>query len=104
MEVFHCDSPHSLSDNSKSGEEKEGSSESRLEEFPLWAGPCGSDDAPAKLGQCKKVLAAWAIGAGPFVYPKVFMGDDVINNISLVNEQRLFAWTNVQKLLYVQNY
>ena len=40
-----------------------------LEDFPIWSGPCGSDDAPPKLVQCKKVLAAWAIGAGPFTYP-----------------------------------
>ena len=44
---------------------------SDIEEFPIWEGPCGSDDAPEKLSQCKRVLAAWAIGAGPFVYPKV---------------------------------
>ena len=59
MEVFHCDSTSSSSKNSV------------LEEFPIWEGPCGSDDAPEKLSQCKRVLAAWAIGAGPFVYPKV---------------------------------
>ena len=59
MEVFHCDSTSSSSKNSV------------LEEFPIWDGPCGSDDAPEKLSQCKRVLAAWAIGAGPFVYPKV---------------------------------
>ena len=33
-------------------------------------GPCGSDEAPQKLNQCKKVLAAWAIGAGPITYPE----------------------------------
>ena len=60
MEVFHCDSTSSSSKNSV------------LEEFPIWEGPCGSDDAPEKLSQCKRVLAAWAIGAGPFVYPKVW--------------------------------
>ena len=47
--------------------------EDASEEFPVWAGPCGSDDAPPKLGQCKKVPAAWAIGAGPFTYPKVWV-------------------------------
>lgn len=36
----------------------------------MWAGPCGSDEAPPKLVQCKKVLAAWAMGAGPFTYPE----------------------------------
>ncbi len=73
MEVFHC---ISLTDDPN-------------EAFPLWSGPCGSEEAPEKLKQCKKVLAAWAIGnpnstveliqipfvnpfflgAGPFTYP-----------------------------------
>ena len=52
MEVFHC------------------TSDDANVEFPLWSGPCGSDEAPEKLVQCKKVLAAWAIGAGPFTYPQ----------------------------------
>lgn len=52
MEVFHCEGPPD-------------------EDFPLWSGPCSSDDAPEELKRCKKVLAAWAIGAGPFVYPQV---------------------------------
>ena len=52
MEVFHCDAPAD-------------------ERFPIWAGPCGSDDAPVSLQKCKKVLAAWAIGAGPIIYPQV---------------------------------
>lgn len=51
MEVFHCDA-------------------SPDEEFPLWQGPCGDDQAPQQLQKCKKVLAAWAIGAGPFTYPE----------------------------------
>ena len=72
MEVFHCDSVSSLHENSNTVDGKDGNRGNVLEEFPLWAGPCGSDDAPSKLSQCKKVLAAWAIGAGPFTYPKVF--------------------------------
>ena len=72
MEIFHCatlSSPHEKQheDNNDDGENEDNS----LEEFPLWSGPCGSEDAPSKLNQCKKVLAAWAIGAGPFIYPKV---------------------------------
>ena len=51
MEVFHCSAAPGT-------------------EFPLWSGPCGSDSAPKELNQCKKVLAAWAIGAGPFQYPE----------------------------------
>ena len=61
MEVFHCDGAPD-------------------EEFPLWSGPCGSDDAPEMLKRCKKVLAAWAIGAGPFYYPEVipFFEDGIL--------------------------
>ena len=51
MEVFHCPRP------------EQG-------EFPVWAGSCADEKAPKQLTQCKKVLAAWAIGAGPFTYPK----------------------------------
>ena len=72
MEVFHCDSMSSLHENANIVEGNGRNGGNTLEEFPMWAGPCGSDDAPAKLSQCKKVLAAWAIGAGPFTYPKVF--------------------------------
>ena len=39
-------------------------------EFPTWSGPCGAEDAPEKLKHCKKVLAAWAIGAQSFTYPE----------------------------------
>ena len=71
MEVFHCDSTTALDENFNGGDDQVGN-EKTLEDFPTWAGPCGSADAPSKLAQCKKVLAAWAIGAGPFTYPKVF--------------------------------
>ena len=54
MEVFHC-----VPDESDGNDA----------EFPIWSGPCGSESAPEKLNQCKKVLAAWALGAGPFTYP-----------------------------------
>ena len=66
MEIFHCDS-------NGDGNVAEERDELGLETFPLWAGPCGSNDAPEKLSKCKKVLAAWAIGAGPFRYPKVII-------------------------------
>ena len=49
MEVFHC--PPSS------------------DPPPLWSGSCDDPEAPPQLTQCKKVLAAWAIGAGPFTYP-----------------------------------
>ena len=51
MEVFHC--PKTVSGGP----------------FPVWSGSCDAEDAPPQLSQCKKVLAAWAIGAGPFSYP-----------------------------------
>ena len=49
MEVFHCPPAP--------------------EPPPLWSGRCDDPEAPSQLSQCKKVLAAWAIGAGPFSYP-----------------------------------
>ena len=56
MEVFHCiPSP---------------ADESTKADFPIWSGPCGSNEAPEALKHCKKVLAAWAIGAEAFQYPK----------------------------------
>ena len=49
MEIFLCDS----NDGENNEDDKD---ENGLETFPIWAGPCGSDSAPEKLGQCKKVL------------------------------------------------
>lgn len=53
MEVFHCESP------------------SPDEVIPLYSGPCDSPDRPEATRVCKRVIAAWAFGAGPFVYPPV---------------------------------
>lgn len=53
MEVFHCEAP-------------------RDEVIPEYQGPCSDPDRPAPTRVCKRVLAAWAYGAGPFVYPIVF--------------------------------
>lgn len=33
-------------------------------------GPCDAHEKPAKAKSCSKVLAAWAMGAEPVVYPK----------------------------------
>jgi len=52
MEVFHCES----------------SADNRI---PLYSGPCFSEKRPYKTQVCKKVMAAWAMGAAPFVYPEV---------------------------------
>nr|CAG4651674.1 EOG090X0318 [Triops cancriformis] len=50
MEVFHCVAPVN-------------------EPIPEYRGPCTSPNRPAATQVCKKVLAAWAFGAGPFAYP-----------------------------------
>nr|CAH7713215.1 unnamed protein product [Callosobruchus chinensis] len=51
MEVFHCET------NAK-------------EDIPLYAGDCFAKDRPPKTQVCKRVLAAWAMGAPPFTYPE----------------------------------
>ncbi|CAH1155572.1 unnamed protein product [Phaedon cochleariae] len=51
MEVFHCETNPD-------------------EEIPLYDGNCFASDRPAKTSVCKKVLAAWAMGAPPFIYPE----------------------------------
>lgn len=39
------------------------------EDMKSYDGPCKSEEKPAGLTQCRKVIAAWAMGAGRFVYP-----------------------------------
>ncbi|GBL79541.1 Dopamine beta-hydroxylase [Araneus ventricosus] len=51
MEVFHC----------------EVEADKKL---PPWNGPCTSPAKPKILEACKRVLAAWAMGALPFTYPE----------------------------------
>ncbi|RWS14424.1 Dopamine beta-hydroxylase-like protein, partial [Dinothrombium tinctorium] len=51
MEVFHCEIP----------------AESTL---PDWDGGCFDKNMPEILDNCKRVVAAWALGAGPFAYPE----------------------------------
>ncbi|XP_017887322.1 tyramine beta-hydroxylase [Ceratina calcarata] len=51
MEVFHCAGPPSL-------------------QVPMYDGPCDAANRPDKTQICKKVLAAWAMGADAFVYPE----------------------------------
>ncbi|XP_042895000.1 dopamine beta-hydroxylase [Parasteatoda tepidariorum] len=51
MEVFHC----------------EVDADKKL---PDWNGPCSSSKKPQILETCKRVLAAWAMGALPFTYPE----------------------------------
>lgn len=52
MEVFHCEADSQ-------------------EEIPLYIGNCFAEDRPAATKVCKRVLAAWAMGAPPFTYPEV---------------------------------
>ncbi|KAK9498772.1 hypothetical protein O3M35_003335 [Rhynocoris fuscipes] len=52
MELFHC--------------EKDDASE--VGALPRYSGLC--TEKPKELEVCKKVIAAWAMGASPFVYPK----------------------------------
>ncbi|XP_014472863.1 PREDICTED: tyramine beta-hydroxylase isoform X1 [Dinoponera quadriceps] len=51
MEIFHCAGPANSN-------------------VPMYDGPCDGADRPAKTQICKKVLAAWAMGADAFVYPE----------------------------------
>ncbi|XP_033321707.1 tyramine beta hydroxylase [Megalopta genalis] len=51
MEIFHCVGPADM-------------------EIPMYDGPCDDADRPEKTHICKKVLAAWAMGADAFVYPE----------------------------------
>ncbi|XP_019872323.2 tyramine beta-hydroxylase [Aethina tumida] len=51
MEVFHCETDAKA-------------------EIPLYEGNCFDKDRPPKTQVCKRVLAAWAMGAPPFIYPK----------------------------------
>lgn len=53
MEVFHCEPPR------------------HDDVIPIYSGPCESPDRPQATRVCKRVLAAWAFGAGPFIYPSV---------------------------------
>ncbi|KAM7092085.1 dopamine beta-hydroxylase [Molossus nigricans] len=40
------------------------------ESFPRFNGPCDSKMKPSRLNYCRHVLAAWALGAKAFYYPK----------------------------------
>ncbi|XP_074032837.1 tyramine beta hydroxylase isoform X2 [Leptinotarsa decemlineata] len=51
MEVFHCEAAAN-------------------EDIPLYVGNCFAKDRPPKTQVCKRVLAAWAMGAPPFIYPE----------------------------------
>ncbi|XP_055516298.1 LOW QUALITY PROTEIN: dopamine beta-hydroxylase [Leucoraja erinacea] len=41
-----------------------------IDQIPAYNGPCDSKMKPAKLNNCRHVLAAWAMGAQAFYYPK----------------------------------
>ena len=52
MEVFHCEA-------------------AAQEVIGEYDGPCTDAKRPQSTLVCKRVLAAWAYGAGPFTYPQV---------------------------------
>ena len=52
IEVFHCEAPSTHT-------------------MPEYQGPCFSHERPEVTKVCKRVLAAWAMGALPFSYPEV---------------------------------
>ncbi|CAG0923435.1 unnamed protein product, partial [Notodromas monacha] len=54
MEVFHCEAKYN-------------------QKIPDYLGPCAADDKPPEINVCRKVVAAWAMGAEHFVYPEVNM-------------------------------
>jgi dopamine beta-monooxygenase len=43
--------------------------------MPEYQGPCYSQERPEVTKICKRVLAAWAMGALPFSYPEVLHAD-----------------------------
>lgn len=52
MELFHCEAePNAV--------------------ISSYNGPCFAAARPKDTEVCKKVLAAWAMGATPFLYPRV---------------------------------
>ena len=52
IELFHCEAPAD-------------------EIIPQYEGSCSGKDRPEATRVCKRVIAAWAYGAGPFIYPEV---------------------------------
>lgn len=52
MEVFHCE-------------------EKANETIPNYVGSCFAQERPDKTKSCKRVVAAWAMGAKAFSYPQV---------------------------------
>lgn len=52
MEVFHCVAPVD-------------------KEIPMYIGSCFASERPESTQVCKRVLAAWAMGATAFTYPEV---------------------------------
>lgn len=55
MEVFHCLAPPE-------------------KKIPTYNGSCFAPERPTSTEVCKRVLAAWAMGATAFTYPEVECG------------------------------
>jgi hypothetical protein len=53
-------------------------------EMPDYRGPCDGPHRPPKTQVCKKVMAAWAMGATPFFFPKVLSSDCRKSGLNLV--------------------
>lgn len=53
MELFHCEV-----------------NTTEVPELPPWNGHCDDPAMPAPLKACKRVVAAWAMGASPMTYPR----------------------------------
>ncbi|XP_003941430.1 dopamine beta-hydroxylase [Saimiri boliviensis] len=41
-----------------------------MDSVPYFSGPCDSETKPSNLSYCRRVLAAWALGAEAFYYPE----------------------------------
>ena len=59
MELFHCEAPIDV-------------------QMPPYKGNCFAPDRPEATMVCKKVIAAWAMGATPFAYPEVTVTYDCL--------------------------
>lgn len=84
MEVFHCETDAKA-------------------EIPLYEGNCFDKDRPPKTQVCKRVLAAWAMGAPPFIYPKVItsVSHGLVINVMLSGSVPTNWWRQFQSVFDV---
>lgn len=79
MEVFHCEAMAEKA-------------------ISLYNGPCFAASRPKDTEVCKKVMAAWAMGATPFKYPKVKI------NIILVLLRIFYTFLSNSHVIYTNVY